>query len=90
MNTGVTFNLLMRQKKSSMEKIMRRMLEEVILSDRNMSDGQMYSYLKLFSTLKKLTLIGDWVLCNRLCVVYIHCDTALINNKDLKIYVHPT
>ena len=50
MNTGVTFNLLMRQKKSSMEKIMRRMLEEVI-----MSDGQMYSYLKLFSTLKKLT-----------------------------------
>ena len=50
MNTGVTFNLLMRQKKSSMEKIMRRMLEEVI-----MSDGQMYSYLKIFSTLKKLT-----------------------------------
>ena len=55
MNAGVTFNLLMRQKKSSMEKIMRRMLEEVIMSDRHMSDGQMYSYLKLFSTLKKLT-----------------------------------
>ena len=40
MNAGVTFNLLMRQKKSSMEKIMRLMLEEVIMSDRHMSDGQ--------------------------------------------------
>ena len=27
-------------KKSSMEKIMRLMLEEVIMSDRHMSDGQ--------------------------------------------------
>ena len=48
MNTGITFNLLMRQKKSSMEKIMRLMLEEVIMSDRHVSDGQMYSFLQLF------------------------------------------
>ena len=48
MNTGVTFNLLMRQKKSSMEKIRRLMLEEVIMSDRHVSDGQMYSFLQLF------------------------------------------
>ena len=34
MNTGVTFNFLMRQKKSYVEKIMRLMLEEVIMSDR--------------------------------------------------------
>ena len=46
--TGVTFNLLMRQKKSSMEKIRRLMLEEVIMSDRHVSDGQMYSFLQLF------------------------------------------
>ena len=35
-------------KKSSMEKIMRLMLEEVIISDRHMSDGQMHLYLQLF------------------------------------------
>ena len=46
MNTVVTFNLLIRQKKSSMEKIIRLMLEEVTMSDRHMSDGQMlYSFL---------------------------------------------
>ena len=39
MNIGVTFTLLMR-KKSSMEKITRLMLEDVIMSDRHMSDGQ--------------------------------------------------
>ena len=33
MNTGVTFNILMRQKKYYMEKIMRLMLEEVTMSD---------------------------------------------------------
>ena len=44
MNTGKSFNLLMRQEKSSMEKITRLMLEEVIMSDRHMSDGQMYSF----------------------------------------------
>ena len=33
-NTGVTFNYLMRQKKSFMEKIMTLNLDEVIMSDR--------------------------------------------------------
>ena len=42
-NTGVTFNLLMRKKNL-----------EVIISDRYMSDGEMRSFLQLFSTLKKL------------------------------------
>ena len=32
-------------KNSSMEKIMRLILEEVIMPDRNMSDGQIYSFL---------------------------------------------
>ena len=54
MNTGKSFNLLMRQEKSSMEKITRLMLEEVIMSDRHMSDGQMYSFLQLFLTLKRI------------------------------------
>ena len=48
MNAGVTFNLLMKQKKSSTEKVMSLILEEVIMSDRHMSDGQMYSFFKLF------------------------------------------
>ena len=52
--TGKSFNLLMRQEKSSMEKITRLMLEEVIMSDRHMSDGQMYSFLQLFLTLKRI------------------------------------
>ena len=38
MNTGLTFNLFMRQKKSYMEKIMRLILVEVIMSDRHMLD----------------------------------------------------
>ena len=41
-------------KKSSMEKIMRLMLEEVIMSDRHMSDGQIIHFCNFFSTLKKL------------------------------------
>ena len=50
MNTGVTFNLVVRQKKSSMEKITRLIFDELIMSARHMSarhmsDGQMYSFL---------------------------------------------
>ena len=50
----------MRQKKS-MYKIMRLILDEVIMLDGHMSDGQMqmYSFLQLFSTLKKLSYIED-------------------------------
>ena len=55
MNTGITFNLLTRQKKSSMEKIMRLMLEDVIMSDRHMSDGKIYSYLQLFFNTEKIS-----------------------------------
>ena len=39
MNTGVTINLLTRQKKYFMEKIMRLILDEVIMSYRHMSEG---------------------------------------------------
>ena len=60
------------------------MLEEVIMSDRHTSHGQMYSFLQLFFNTEKIE--G----CNRLRVAYIHCNTALINNEPLKIYVHPT
>ena len=34
----------------------RLMLEEVV-----MSDGQMYSFLQFFLTLRKLTKIEDWI-----------------------------
>ena len=36
MNTGVTSNLLMRQKKFSIEKVIRLIFDEVIMSDRHM------------------------------------------------------
>ena len=49
MNTGVTFNL-------SMEKIMRQIVEEVIMSDRHMLDGQIYSFLQLLLNTEKLKL----------------------------------
>ena len=39
-----------------MEKIMGLMLEEVIMSDRHMSDGQMYSFLRLFFNTEKVCL----------------------------------
>ena len=48
MNTGVTFNLLMRQKKPFVKKIIRLILGKVIMSDRHMSDGKIYSFLQLF------------------------------------------
>ena len=43
-------------KKSSMEKAMRLILEGVIMSDRHMSDGQMYSFLQLFFNTEKVSL----------------------------------
>ena len=49
MNTGVTFNL-------SMEKIMRQIVEEVIMSDRHMLDGQIYSFLQLLLNSEKIKL----------------------------------
>ena len=42
------------KKKSFTEKIMRLILEDVIMPDRQMSDNQMYSFCNFFSTLKKL------------------------------------
>ena len=49
-----TFQSSYETKKSSMEKIMRLILGEVITSDRHMSDGQMHLFLQLFLTLEKL------------------------------------
>ena len=52
MNTGVTFNLLMRQSKCN-EKDNILILEEAIMSDRHMSDGQISSFLQLFFNTKE-------------------------------------
>ena len=41
-------------KKPSMEKIMRLILEELIMSERHMSDGQMYSFLQPFFNNEKV------------------------------------
>ena len=40
----------------SMENIMRRILEEVIILDRHKSDGQLYLFLHLFSSTEKICL----------------------------------
>ena len=56
MNAGVTFDLFMTQKKSSMEKIMRLTLEEIIMSYKHRSDGQMYSLLQFFFDIEKIRL----------------------------------
>ena len=39
-----------------MENIMRLILEQVIMSDRHMSDEQFYSFLQLFFNAKKISL----------------------------------
>ena len=39
-----------------MEKILRLMLEELIVSGRHMSDGQMYPFLQLFFNTEKISL----------------------------------
>ena len=39
-----------------MEKIMMIMLEEVIMSDIHMSDGQMYPFSQLFFNTEKISL----------------------------------
>ena len=56
MNTWVTFNLLMRQQKSFMKKIMRSNLDEVIMSDRHISDGHVYSFLQFFFNTENIRL----------------------------------
>ena len=42
--------------KESMENIMSLILEEVIMSDRHLSDGQLFSFLQLFFNTEKLSL----------------------------------
>ena len=42
--------------KKSMQNIMRLMLEEVIMSDGHISDGQLYSFLQLFVNTVKTSL----------------------------------
>ena len=41
-------------KKSSMEKIMRLIFEELIMSERHMSHEQMYSFLQPFFNTEKI------------------------------------
>ena len=46
----------MREKKSFMKKIMRLIPDEVIMSDRHKSDGQIYSFLQLFFNTEQIRL----------------------------------
>ena len=43
-------------RKSFMKNIMRLILEEIIMSDRHMSDGQIYSFLQVFFNTGKIRL----------------------------------
>ena len=42
--------------KKPMENLMRLILEEVIMSDRHMLDGQLYLFLQLFFNTEKIIL----------------------------------
>ena len=54
-NTGVTFNFQFSyDTKQSMENIVTLILED--MSDRHMSDGQLYSFLQLFFNTEKIRL----------------------------------
>ena len=55
-NIWVTFKSSYETKKFSMENIIRLMLEEIIMSDRLLSDGQIYSFLQLFFNTEKISL----------------------------------
>ena len=50
------FQFSYETKNYSMEKITRLMLEQVIMSDRHMSDGQMSSFLQFFFSTEKIRL----------------------------------
>ena len=75
--------------KRSMENIMRLILEEVLMSDRHMSDRQLYLFLQIFFKTKEISL--NWRLDSIVTdyVAYMHCDSTLINNGPRKIYVYP-
>ena len=55
-NIWVTFKSSYETKKFSMENIIRLMLEEIIMSDRLLSDVQIYSFLQLFFNTEKISL----------------------------------
>ena len=68
-----------------MEKIMRLILDEVIMSDGHMSDGQMHSCLQFFPEhWKSYAKLKIGLHCNRLLAAHIHCDTTLIKMILLK------
>ena len=50
---------------------MRLVLKEVIMTDRHMSDGQLYLFLQIFSTLKKSAYIEDSITPSQItCCLY--------------------
>ena len=69
--------------KKSMENILRLILDEAVMSDRHMLDGQKFA--TFFNTEKNELKLNTGQHYNRLLVTYIHCDTPSINNKPLKI-----
>ena len=69
--------------KKSIENILRLILDEAVMSDRHMLDGQKFA--TFFNTEKNELKLNTGQHYNRLLVAYIHCDTLSINNKPLKI-----
>ena len=67
---------------------MRLILEEVIMSDRHMSDGKLYLFLQLFCQHWKNCLNGrlDSTVTDYVLLSY----STLINHEPLKTYVHST
>ena len=84
------FQFSYETKKSSMKNIVTLMLEEVIMLDIHMSDGQIYSFLQLVFNTKKIGLTWRFDSTVTVTCAYIHCNKSLINNEPLKTHVHPT
>ena len=54
-----------------MENIMKLFLKKVIMSDRHMSDGQLYSFLKLFFDTEKISLRLDSTVTDYVLLIFI-------------------
>ena len=54
-----------------MENIMKQFLKKVIMSDRHMPDGQLYSFLQIFFNTEKISLRLDITVTDYVLLIFI-------------------
>ena len=69
---------------------MSLIFEEVIMSDRHVSEGQLHLFFQLLFNTKKISLNSrlDSTVTDYVLLIFI--VVSLINSEPLKKYVHPT